>query len=163
MKKNNRLGFTLIELVIYLGITMTLLLLLMELLAAIFSAQLTSNATSAVASDGRYIYTRLIYDINRAESVSIPANLGDTSQTLEATVNGNQIVYSIINGNLTITDQQDTNTLNSIDTNISNVSFKRVGNANGKHTFQIKYTISSNIQDNGTQEVKSFQTTAGLR
>lgn len=160
---SSKRGFTLVELAIYFGITMTILLVLTELLSAIFNTQLSTKATTSVAQDGRYIYTRLTYDINRAQTVSTPLNLGDSSQTLQVTINGIGYTYSLSNGDLIITDQQGTYVLNSADTTISNLSFKRIGNVNGKHTFRMNYTVTSKIIDEATPETKVFQTTAGLR
>jgi hypothetical protein len=162
-ENRTRSGFTLIELSIYMGITMVIILILAELLSAIFSTQLTSQATSYTVQDGRYVYTRLIYDINRAQSVSVPANLGDSTNSLTLNIGGSEYSYSLSGGNLVITDTQGVHLLNSTDTTISNLTFMRIGNTDGKHTFKINYTVTSKIVDKGPAETKVFQTTAGLR
>lgn len=160
---NSKSGFTLVELAIYMGISMVILLTLTELLVAIVNTKLTTQATTGIGQDGRYIYTRFIYDVNRADSVSTPASLGDTSNSLVLTINGTQYSYGILNGNLILTDPQGSDRLNGIDTQISNLTFKRIGNINGKHTFRISYVITSRVVDKGAANTESFQTTAGLR
>lgn len=160
---NSKKGFTLVELAIYMGISMVILLTLTELLAAIINTKLTTQATTGIGQDGRYIYTRFIYDINRADSVSVPAILGDTSSSLVFIVNGTEYSYGIQNGNLVLSDPQDPERLNGVDTQISNLAFKRIGNINGKHTFRISYVITSKVVDKGAAKAESFQTTAGLR
>lgn len=160
---NLKKGFTLIELSIYMGITLVIILVLTELLAAIFSTQLTTQSTAGVSQDGRHIYTRLTYDINRAENVVVPAALGEQSSSLTLTADGITYTYALSGGNLNITDPSGTNILNGPDTSISNLTFKRIGNPSGKHTFQIKYVITSRVVDKGEAESKSFQTTAGMR
>lgn len=156
-------GFTLVELAIYMGISMVILLTLTELLVAILNTKLTTQSTTGIAQDGRYIYTRFIYDINRADSVSTPANLGDTSSSLVLTIGGITYTYSIQNGNLVFTDPQGINALNGNDTQISDVTFQRIGNGNGKDTFKINYVITSKVVNKGAADTQSFQTTAGLR
>lgn len=159
----SRQGFTLIELVIYMGIISMLLVVFMDILSASFSTQLSSQSTSEVVQDGRFIYTKLIYDINRASSVSIPASLGDTSSTLTAIINGTTHAYALSSGNLQITDPSGYYALNSSDTTVSNLQFQRIGNVNGKHTFRINYVITGKINLSGRYDTKNFQTTAGLR
>ena len=62
-----------------------------------------------------------------------------------------------------LTDPNGTSVLNSYDTTISGLQFKRIGNINGKDTFQINFIVTGNIQLPGPAESESFQTTAGLR
>lgn len=159
----NKLGFTLVELSIYMGISMIILLILIELLAAIFNTKLTSQSTSSVSQDGRYIYTRLIYDVNRAQNVSIPANLGDTDNKLSLIINNQPLTYMLQEGNIVIEDAGNTYVLNGVNTTVSDLLFTRIGNPNGKHTFKITYKITSRIVERGAPESKVFQTTAGLR
>ena len=156
-------GFTLIELIIYMALTSILIVIFMDILSISFNTQLSSQSTSQVVQDGRYIYTRLIYDVNRADSVSVPANLGDSSPILTLTINGNNFTYGINNGNLVLTTDAASYTLNSFGTSVSNLSFQRIGNVGGKHTIRIMYTISGRTNISGRYDTKSFQTAAGLR
>lgn len=160
---NSKKGFTLVELAIYMGISMVILLILTELLTAIFNTKLLTKSTTGVARDGRYIYTRLTYDVNRAQSVTLPANLGEISTSLVLSIDGAQYIYSVQNGNLVLTAPQGSDSLNGYDTTVSNLTFQRIGNPNGKHTFRINYVITSKVTTNGPPETQSFQTTAGLR
>lgn len=160
---NNKSGFTLVELIVYMGILSMLLVVFTDIFTSILDTQLSSQRTSSVAQDGRYIYSRLIYDINRAQGVILPANLGDVSVSLQATISGTLYTYALAGGNLTVTDNTGTYALNSYDTTISGLQFTRLGNASGKHTFRINFNVTGRIPMHGTTEVKAFQTTAGLR
>ena len=162
-KAFKRKGFTLIELVVYMGIVGIFMLVLTDILVAILNTRLSSQSTSQVAQDGRYVYTRLIYDINRASGVLLPLNLGDINSSLQATISGKLYTYSLSNGNLMINDSSTSAQLNSVDTSISGLTFKRIGNVGGKSTIQINFTVSSRIVTNGTPDTEVFQTTAGLR
>lgn len=162
-KKQAQQGFTLIELIIYMGIVSIFMVVLTDILFAVLNVRLSSESTSQVAQDGRYIYTRLIYDINHASSVSIPLNLGDSSSTLSASIGGILYSYTLSNGNLILSAPGSSDQLNSVDTTVSDLSFKRIGNPAGKSTFQIAFTVNSKIITKGKTDQEVFQTTAGLR
>lgn len=162
-KKTKQHGFTLIELVVYMGIIMIFMLVLTDILTAVLNTRLSSQSASQVAQDGRFIYTKLIYDINHATSVQLPLNIGDTSNSLQATIDTVSNTYSLSGGNLVLTSQGVSQQLNSIDTTVSNLTFKRIGNPGGKNTFQIAFTVASRIKTKGTTDSETFQTTAGLR
>ena len=161
MKKQK--GFTLIELLVYLGLFSLLIVVITDILVTALDIQLSSSATNSVIQDGRYIYSRFIYDINRAQSVSLPQNLGDTNDSFLFTVDGNSYTYTLNNGNLLLTDSDGAHQLNSYDSVISGLSFRRIGNVVGKHTFRINFTVTGKTNLRGNLEVKNFQTTAGLR
>lgn len=160
---NQTRGFTLIELLIYMGILSVFIVVLAQIFTSILDNQISSQTTSTVAQDGRYIYTRLIYDINRAQGVAVPANLGDTTTALQASISGKTYTYALSSGNLTISDATSSSNLNSVDASVSALTFKRIGNAAGKHTFRILFTVSSRTSLHGVTDSEFFQTTAGLR
>jgi type II secretory pathway pseudopilin PulG len=156
-------GFTLVELLMYMGLLSILLVALTTIFVAIIDTQLNAQATSYVAQDGRYIYSRLIADIHKASSVQSPQNLGDTTNSLQMTISSASASYSLADGNLILTDTTGSHVMNSFGTTISDLSFTRIGNVNGKHTFRINFTVSGNRVADSSPEVKDFQTTAGLR
>lgn len=164
MKKTNHTqAFTLIELLIFMALFSIIIFLLTDLFSATLQVKTESEATSAVQEDGSYILSRLMYDIPRASAVSIPASLGATGQSLQITIDGINYSYGLSGGNLTITNNYGTNVLNSTETTVSSVSFKRLGNGNGKDTIQIQFTVTSTAIRNSGAESRSLQTTVGLR
>jgi type II secretory pathway pseudopilin PulG len=156
-------GFTLVELLMYMGLLSLLLVALTTIFVAIIDTQLNAQTTSYVAQDGRYIYSRLIADIHKASSVQAPLNLGDTTNALQMTVSSSSATYSLTDGNLVMTDSSGSHIMNSFGTTVSGLTFTRIGNVNGKHTFRINFTVSGNREADSSPEVKDFQTTAGLR
>ena len=158
-------GFTLIELLIYMGLLSIFLVVLSQIFGTVLDAQLESQSTSAVHRDGRFILSKLTYDIHKAQSIVTPAAIGNQSTNLQLTIDGINYTYSVYNGNLEITNGVETNNLNSGDTSVSGLSFTRVGNtvANAKNTVQITYTITSKIVRPKGMETKDFQTTIGIR
>lgn len=146
-----------------MGLFSMLVVVITDILVTTINIQLRTESTTSVATDGRYIYSRFIYDINRAETVVQPQNLGDSASTLQFTADSNNFTYGLNNGNLTITDVNGTYQLNSFDSSISDLTFQRIGNAEGKHTFRINFTVTGKTKSENQTEVKKFQTTAGLR
>ena len=68
-----------------------------------------------------------------------------------------------------ITDTENSDVLNSVDTQISDIKFTNLGNKltnlgnPGKSTIQVSFTLTSKMIKNTGPEVESFKTTVGLR
>ena len=159
----SNIGFTLIELLIYMGLLTVVLLVFTEIFITIVENQLSSRNVSNVSSDGRYIYSRMIYDINRADSITEPSALGSSAATLSFVADGSTYTYSLSDNDLLLTDSLGSNNLNGYGTTISDLSFTRIGNVGGKPTIRINYTVTGTISRTGTSESKTFQTTVGIR
>lgn len=164
MKKKQNQGFTLIELLMYIGLLSIFLIVLTEIFVSILDVQLESEATSHVAQDGRYITTRLIYDVNRADTIITPATPGSAAATLVLDIGGSTYTYAVnASGNLTLTDVTGAAMLNDYDTIISNVLFTRLGNSGGKNTITANFTVASRVSRPEGTESTPYQVTAGLR
>lgn len=145
-----------------MGIFVILLTVITTVFTQSIDVQLESQATSSVEQDGRYILAKLIYDINRASSITSPS-LGNTTTSLQIVVNGVTQTYQLSSGNLTITDSNGTNQLNGFDTTISNLSFQQLGNVGGQNSVRINFRASSITERNTGPEIRDYQTTAGIR
>lgn len=158
-------GFTLVELLIYIGMISILFTVFTQIFGYILDAQLESEATSSVQQDGRFILSRLAYDIRRANSIVVPGALGGQSTSLQLTIGGVSYTYNLNSGNLELTNNLGTNTINSGDTIVSNLNFTRLGNSgpNTKNTIQVEYTVTSKVIRPKGLETKGFQTTIGIR
>lgn len=156
-------GFTLVELLVYIGIFSILITVMAQIFSSIVDSQLDAETTTSVAQDGQYLYSRLIYDIHTAQLVASPSALGDSGPVLTLSKNGTSYTYKVNNHNLEVSTGSTSAALNSYDTEISNLQFQRIGNVSGKHTIRISFTITSKGQSQGGKEIRNFQTTAGLR
>ena len=161
--RRSRAGFTLVEIIMYMGILAFLLLILTQLLSSILGIHLESQASSAIQQDGRFILARLTYDINRAESIVLPATPSAQSSSLQQVLDSITNTYSLSGGNLLITNNLGSDNLNSYGTTVSNLSFRRLGNIGGKNTITIAFTLQSVTAREKGPEVKNFQITAGTR
>ena len=156
-------GTTLVELLIYLGLVTVLLAVLTQIFVGILDVQLSSSSVSVVEQDSRFILSRLAYDIERADTISIPGTVGTQSNNLQMMINGISYSYTISNGNLVLSRLSNNYALNSFDTSISNVTFKRVGNGVNNDTIQMSFTTKSDIVVNDQYETKIINTTFGMR
>jgi hypothetical protein len=160
--KQNR-GFTIVEMIIYCTILVSFLYVMTNMFVSILDMQLESETTSSVIQDSRYLFSRFTYDIGRATAITIPANLGEQSNTLGLTINGVLYTYALQGENLFLTSTAGTGQLNSEGTTISGLSFRRYGNVTGKPSVRIVFTLESTTHRTGGPEIRSFETTLGVR
>lgn len=159
-------GFTITELVLYMGLLIILITVLSMVFSSILDVQLESKSTSSVELDGRYILTKLIYDMHSMQTDSptndtiiTPVTLGQPSSTLNFTVNSINYSYALNNGNLELTNDKGTNNLNGTDTIVSGLQFTRIGTGANTDTIRVSYTLTSRIRRNAGPETRSYQTT----
>lgn len=167
MKKifRNQKGFTLVELLLYMGIFSILIVALFQLLSSILDVQLESQSTAGVSQDGRFIVNRLSYDIQRSTSIISPS-LGSQGQSMQLSDGTTTYSYTLTNGNLILTSTPPgtVDELNSYNTSVSNINFLRLGNAGGlADTITVSFTLTSKIIRRGGAPSKNFKTTIGIR
>lgn len=156
-------GVTLVELLIYLGLMSIFIVILMGIFTAALNTKLASESTSGISQDSRYILSKLSYDVNNADSITSPA-LGEVSASLQIVTSGSASTYAVSSGNLVKTAGGVSMNLNGIDTQLDSISFKNIGNPEGKATIQIVYTVRSKIIiQGGNTEAQTIETTIGTR
>ena len=160
MKKAN--GTTMVELLLYMGIFSMLLIIFLQIFSMTLDSQTESKSTSSIAQDSKFIISRLSYDLSLAQTINSP-NLGSWGSTLQFTKNSVTYTYTLTNGNLTLTDNIETDRLNSLNTTVSNTSFKRLGNSNGKNNIQAQFTLTSIALCTSSPRTETFQATVGQR
>lgn len=156
-------GFTLIELLLFLALFTIILGVLTNLFSVIVDTQSDVESTSVVENDSKFITTRLMYDIQRASSITTPSSLGAQGSALDLVIDGVTYQYNLVNDNLQLTANSETNNLNSSLTKLTNLTFQRMGNTGGKHALRINFTIESRNTTAAGQESKDIETMVGLR
>lgn len=151
-----RTGFTFIEILIYMGLMTVLFTVLGTIFLQILDMQQESESTSFMEANGRYVLSRLAYDIRRASAVTAPA-LGVTSPSLALVVGGTTYTYAVNGDHLDLTVNAVTDQLTSYGTQISNFSVTQLGTVSGKNTLKVSFDITS-----GT-ETQNYSTTVGRR
>ena len=157
-------GFTIVELIIYMGIMSVLLLVLTDLFISVLDIQSESEVTSAIQQDGRYILTRLNYDLTQVKTITTPT-LGTTTPNLIVTISGQTYSYQLTGPNLTLSiNGAPGNQLNSYASSISGLTFTRLGNGIGKEdTIRISFDLTSIVNRSNGPQTTNFLTTVGLR
>lgn len=181
LKTNNQLsiincqyGFTMVELLLYMGIFSILLIVLLQLFSGILATHTESQATSSVDQDGNFLLARLAYDIHNASSITSPVIGNSCTWTTGSTTPCQLILsngtYTAQSDNLTFTANGNTDQLNSIDTKITSITFSTYGNnssscsPNCKPSIQISLTLQSKtVRQGGHLQTQSFQTTVATR
>ncbi len=159
----NSKAFTLVELLVYMALLAIFIIVLTDILVSILDVRTESEATGAAEQDGRFIIARLSHDINQASTINIPTPTGSSGATLEIVIDGDNHTYTLSGNNLQLTNSLGTNNLNSSETGVVSLNFQRIGNALAKDTIRIDLTIESVTTRPSGPEVRTYQTTVGLR
>lgn len=169
MKKDNVFcgqGFTLIEIILYFGLLSIFMLVLVDVFTSSLAIKTESESSSAITQDSNYILSRISFDLTNADvNASNPANSVTilTPQSLQFSKSSVTYTYSLNNGNLILDEGGVSAKLNGVDTQITSLSFTKIGNSSGKPTVQIIFTIASRAVGPNVDSPKVFQTTVGLR
>lgn len=156
-------GFTIVEMLIYMGLLSVLLVSMTALFSSIIDSRLEAESKSAIEQDGDFLLARMFYDISRADTITTPATSGSSSPTLLLVIGGVTYTYQTANNKLQLTNNLGSNILNSESSNISNLSFARNGLVGSSSTITMSFTLTSTTRANKGYEVKDFSTTVGLR
>lgn len=162
MKKK---GFSLIELIIYMGLLSMLLVILSQVFTSIIQSRLDSESTASIDQDANYLLSRFTYDISRAQGISEPqdyASNHNPSTALTITVGSDSYRYIVNAGNLQLTNALGTDILNSYNSTISNLLFTRIGNGASPSVYdsiKINFTITSKVTRSSGKEARNYEIT----
>jgi hypothetical protein len=149
--------------IIYMGLLAIIMTILTSVFVSLVDLQLESQSTSVLEHDERYIISRLSYDIRRADSITTPAAIGGTGNTLVLSIGGTSYTYSVSGVELGLTRGAVYDRLNGADSEVPSVTFTRLGNAGGKNSIQVDITLRSRVFLNGEREEKTISTIIGIR
>lgn len=155
-------GFTLVEMLIYMGLLSVFLVVLTEIFTTVLNIFAQTETTSSLEQDSRFIASRLAYDITKSTAITSPA-LGNSQNNLSLQAGAENITYSISGTDLVLTSNSGTNPINSTQTKISNLNFLRLGNPAGKNSLRIQFTLTSTREETKGARTLNYQTTIGIR
>lgn len=161
-KYNKNNGYTLVELVLFMGLFSVLLVMIANIFTVLVDKQLEIQSLTYVEADSSYLIDRLRYDIHRADSVSFPASIGDSENSLSLDIGGETFTYGTSGNLFQLTNTQGVFALNSLRTRVTNVSFERSGNIGGEEAITIDFTVESLVQQASGVETKQVHTTISL-
>lgn len=155
MIKHLKSGFTLVEMLITMGIVSTLFIIFAQLAGGIFSLQLESGSYATLTQDYRYLLSRLAYDVSRATTLTVV-----DSSTLDLTINSSVSRYHWDGSDLTINDVP----LNSSSTSLPTLSFSANQVLGGLSSVTVDATLTTTYSlPNQSQVSISLNTTLGTR
>ncbi|MCB9812975.1 MAG: prepilin-type N-terminal cleavage/methylation domain-containing protein [Pseudomonadales bacterium] len=156
-------GFTLVELLIYMGLSMILLAIISGIFISVLSVRNESIKSSSLEREGRYILARLSHDVYSAQDIIEPATLGESSTTLQLLVNSDLFTYSINDDKLYLTNTSGTHLLSGESVNVMSFNVTRLGNEGGKNAVEIELTTQSQNVSEGKIENRNYQFILALR
>jgi hypothetical protein len=152
------------EMLLYMGIISVFLVILSSILVSILDTQLQSNSNSSVDQGGQYLLVRLQYDVRRAQSITTPSAIGNSSSSLVLNIGGVTHTYSVNAGILTDSFGAKSYNLSGYDYAISNFNTTRLGNTGGRNSVRIGFTETSlTVSTIQKSQVRNYQTTIDLR
>lgn len=159
-------GFTMLELLLYMGIFSILLIVLMQLFGSILATHIESQATSSVDQDGNFILARLAYDIHNSSSISGSNCTWSVGSATPCQLILSNNWYTASLGNLSLTENGYTDVVNSVNTTIKSITFTTLSNTavGSKPSVQIVTILQSKTQRQGGRlQEQTFQTTVATR
>ena len=164
---NQQKGTSLIELILYFGLLSIMLIIATDIMFRTSEFSLESAADNDLQDDAKFIVSRFSYDIRKADSISFPTSLGDSSGTLTLSVGSETHSYSINGSDLeyqeTVGPNTQTGNLNSNRTKVNYLNFERLGNIGGNPTIKITFELESTTAKKGGPEQKTFETVVSQR
>lgn len=157
-----RKAFTLVELIIFMGIFSILIFIISDLFVNSLKAKSQGESVAVVNQDADFVLAKLEYDLHQGYGLTQPS-LGLTGSSVSFLKGGEQITYRLSGNNLERVIGTDVQVLNSYRTRITTAEFTNIGNATGKSTVKIAITFESTTLTEGKPEVISLDTTVGLR
>jgi type II secretory pathway pseudopilin PulG len=156
-------GFTVVELLLYMGLLAIFLTIISQIFVASIDTQLEAEAESSIQQDSKFILARMQYDLQNASSISEPPVSGSSSGMLQFVSGGLTKSYQLNGTTLEFSDGSGTYQLNSVTTRITDLSFTRRGVPGGKPYVTAVFTVTSVTTRNSGPETQTFQTTLGIR
>jgi len=166
---DSKKGTSLIELILYFSLLGIVLIVATDIMLKTSEFSLESSVRNNLQDDGRFIISRLSYDIRRADTITTPSTIGDSTAILFLTIGTDTVTYSLVGTNLDLEEKTgpptkiQNATVNSTNTKVNSINFERLGNASGKHTIKISFDLEDSQAQKGGPKQKTFETVVSLR
>lgn len=152
-------GFTLVEILIYMGLLMSFLVIVSAVFSITLSTQTDAVQTQQIEQDSHYLIAKLQYDIQNADELLSPVANGQTDDTFSLGVGATTWTYFVEAQQLKYNDGTSDYVLTSPDTRITTFSVQRLGNTDGLSSL----TVDIELQNVLNTETRELHFTAGVR
>ncbi|HEC63807.1 MAG TPA: hypothetical protein ENI23_00770 [bacterium] len=140
-----REGFSLVEMMLYIAITSTVILGISTFLLVLLQAKVKNQTISEVDQQGLQVVHMITQTIRNADSITSPA-IGVTDSTLTLVVNDaakSPTVYDLSSGTMRITEGLGAPVaLTNSRIVVSDLSFRNVGRAGTEGLIRVEFTIT---------------------
>ncbi|MBI4252913.1 type II secretion system protein [Candidatus Uhrbacteria bacterium] len=168
MKIFAKRGFTLVELLLYVGILATLMLVTSLLLSAILQARVKSQTIAEVEQQGAQAMHVITQTLRNADGINSPGQgLGAASLSVNTyTLANNPTLFDLSGGIVRITEGAGQATpLTNTRVTVSSLSFQNFSRSSTPGTIRIQFIVSA-VNASGSNEYdfqKTFIGSASLR
>jgi len=157
-------GFTLVEILIYMGLFTGFLIILTGVFVSTLEVQSESAQTARIEQDSHYLFARLQYDISRATDLTTPATNGDTTNSLVITVPEGELTYYFEDESVKLSLSGGTGeVVTSSGIKVDQLEFLRLANEDGVPSVRTQIHLSSSPLGSFSPEERSLTYTFGLR
>jgi Tfp pilus assembly protein PilW len=162
-------GFTLIEMVIYIGIAIVMLLLITTLYLALVHARQKQQAIADVEGQGLAAMSLITQDIRNAQSITTPIFGGTSTTTVKFATyatSTNPTSFSVASSTLLITEGTTSPVaLTNSQVFVSNISFRNLAYSGTYGSIQVQFTLTHATSTPGysTSYMKTFDGSATVR
>ena len=146
-------GFTLLEALVYLALLSTLLTGSIASVMLLQSSSARIAASARVTDEGIFVVEKFRYALGRAERIEEPF-VGETGPALRVSVRGQEEVWTVIQGTLTVSTATGRYPLTEKASILSELSFAR-----DEHAVSLTFTLSVPVGD-GTYLTETFSASA---
>lgn len=162
--KNSKKGFTLVEILLYIAILSTMILLILGFLTMAMNLKVKNETITEVDYQGAYIMSLILNRVKNAENISFPEK-GSSSDELIFNSGESEIIINAIGGVVYIKEgENDMININNNYVSISNLSFNNLGSEETSDSIQIIFEIER-VNETGRMEYhfqRSFRGAASL-
>lgn len=152
-----KIGFTLIEVLIYFAIFAVIMLAVSQVFFKLSSSNLKNRSANLFVSDGYMIISKISYDLSQSVTLISPVDENFVS-SLEFDLNGDTVTYQVSADRLERNGVALTNKNVKVDFSSPGYGFRKIGN-----TIQLKFKIESTDKPiTGEKQKEELQTAINL-
>lgn len=161
-------GFTLIEMLLYLVITVSVLLVATIFFPTMINARIKNQVTIEVEQQGAFVMNMITRTIRTGDGINFPSPgvSGTSLSVLVSEITQNPTQFSADNGTFFVREGGGMNIpLTNSRVEISNLIFRNLTQENGRDTIRIEFTIHSFNPENKNQYdyYQNFYTSVTVR
>lgn len=144
-------GFTLIEMLLYLTITVSVLFTATMLFPTMISSRIKNQVTIEVEQQGAFVLNTISRTVRMGDGINFPAPgaQGDSLSVLVGDIAKNPTTFSVNNGTFLVREGSGDNIpLTNSRVEMSNVVFQNLTQGGGREIVRIEFTLSSYNPEN---------------